>query len=84
MLHTENVARGGKLRGPKCRGVEGVYDVLTFQKSRGQELNYGGQKPHLRPPPPALNEALTVTGRAWGRRRGYQWGPGLSLQLLVG
>ena len=38
MLHTENVAKGGKMSFQNVGG-EGVYDVSTFQKSRGgQEL----------------------------------------------
>ena len=48
MLHTENVAGGGKLSF-KNVGGEGVYDVLTFQKYRGgQELFF------------FLNEALII------------------------
>ena len=37
VLYTENVARGGKLsfQNVHGRGGEGVYDILTFQKSRG-------------------------------------------------
>ena len=37
VLYTENVARGGKLsfQSVHGRGGEGVYDILTFQKSRG-------------------------------------------------
>ena len=40
---------------PKCRGGEGVYNVLTFQKSRGARAHLGGEKapPHL-----PLNETL--------------------------
>ena len=38
VLHTEDVAVGGETEFLKCRGGKGVYDVLTFQKSRGQEL----------------------------------------------
>ena len=29
---------GGKLRVSKSKGAKGVHDVLTLQKSRGQEL----------------------------------------------
>ena len=36
VLYTENVARGGKLSFQSVHGRgEGVYDILTFQKSRG-------------------------------------------------
>ena len=52
VLHTENVARGGKLSFQNVgEGGKGVYDVLTFQKSRGA-------KGPLAPPPkrsPAYN-----------------------------
>ena len=39
MLHTENVFWGGKLRVSKNvgGGGEGVYNALTFQKSRGRQ-----------------------------------------------
>ena len=39
-------------------GGEGVYDVLTFQKSRGQELTEGGKAPLVIP----LNESLFRVG----------------------
>ena len=35
LMHAENMARGGQIEFPKCREDEGIYDVLTFQKSRG-------------------------------------------------
>ena len=37
VLYTENVAKGGKLSFQSVHGRvgEGVYDILTFQKSRG-------------------------------------------------
>ena len=38
VLHKENVARGGQTESSKMQGGKGVCDVLTFQKSRGQEL----------------------------------------------
>ena len=38
VLHTDHVARG-ETEFPKMWGGEGVYDVLTFQKSGGQELS---------------------------------------------
>ena len=45
VLHTENVARGGKLSFQNVgEGGKGVYDVLTFQKSRGPKA------PSLPPP----------------------------------
>ena len=50
VLHTENVARGGRLRVSKNVGGKGVYNVLTFQKSRGARAHLeGGKWP---PPPP--------------------------------
>ena len=45
MLHTDNVARGGKLSFQNVGGGgggEGVYNVLTFQKSRGARAHLGG------------------------------------------
>ena len=47
VLHTENVA-GGQTEFPKCRGGggESVYDVLTFQKSRGTLVAYIGYCDH--------------------------------------
>ena len=46
VLHTENVARGANWVFPKCKGV---YNVLTFQKSRGAKSSHlGGECP--RPP----------------------------------
>ena len=44
MMHRENLARGGKLSYKNFGGGggEGVYNVLTFQKSRG-----GGARAHL-------------------------------------
>ena len=53
VLHKESVTRGG-LRVPKCRGGEGVYDVLTFQKSRGARAHLGedGKGPPLNKAPP--------------------------------
>ena len=45
VLHTENAARGANSEFPKCRGGEGVYNVLTFQKSRGgAKVHLGGAK----------------------------------------
>ena len=35
VLHPENVARWGKLSFQNVGGGKGVYNVLTFQKSRG-------------------------------------------------
>ena len=31
VMHTENVARGANWEFPKCKGGQGVYNVLTFQ-----------------------------------------------------
>ena len=45
MLHTENVARRGNLSFQNVGGGgEGVYDVLTFQKSRRARVQQGGAK----------------------------------------
>ena len=41
----------------KCRGVKGVYNVLTFQKTRGARAHlWGGSNA----PPAPLNETLTM------------------------
>ena len=44
LLHTVNVARGGKLSFQNVGGGKGVYNVLTLQKSRGARANLGGGK----------------------------------------
>ena len=45
-MYTENVAGGADWEFPKCKGGQSVYNILTFQKSRGQELTHpGGQMP---------------------------------------
>ena len=51
VLNTENVARGGKLSFQNVGGAK-VYNVLTFQKSRG-----GKSSPS---PPALLNETMIV------------------------
>ena len=37
---------GGQTEFPKYRGGEGVYDVLTLQKSGGERAHLGGKAPH--------------------------------------
>ena len=47
VLHTENVARE-KTEFPNCRwGGEGIYNVLTFKKSRGGKSSPRGERPPL-------------------------------------
>ena len=65
MLHAENVARGVKLRVSKSRGGEGVYNVLTLQKSRGKSSPRGGKgSPRgggaKAPLPPPINSTLIM------------------------
>ena len=58
VIHTENVARGSKLSFRNVGGGKGVYNVLTFQNSRG-----GGARAHLggaNAPPPPLNETMYI------------------------
>ena len=59
MLHTENVAKGGKLSFQNVGGGggEGVYNVLAF-KSRGCKSSPRGGKDPL--PCPPLNEPLYI------------------------
>ena len=37
-----NVGEGANLEFPNVGGGEGVYDILTFQKSRGARAHLGG------------------------------------------
>ena len=55
-------ARGGKLRVSKMKGGKSVYNVLTFQKSRGGKSSPRGGKCLPRPPQmnPALNSICTL------------------------
>ena len=78
MLHTENVARGGKLkcRGggqtelPKYRGGgggEGVYDVITLQKSRGGSSPMREERPpYLIPLNAVLQDVSMGSNFFWG------------------
>ena len=43
------MARGSNQAFPICRG-QGVCNVVTFQKSRGQELTWGAKVPPKCPP----------------------------------
>ena len=54
VLHTNNVAEGGKLSFQNVGGGKGVYNVLTFQKSTGGKSSPGGGQM----PPPPVNETL--------------------------
>ena len=48
---------------PKCRGGKGLYNVLTFQKSRGGGKNSPREE---MPPPPLLNETLPMFVAVYG------------------
>ena len=55
MLHTENVAGRGETESfQNVGGGKGVYNVLTFQKSRGASAHLGGG--HLPPLKETLNK----------------------------
>ena len=56
VLNIQKMWLGGQTEFPKCRGGKGVFNVLTFQKSRGTRAHLGGI--NAPPPPLSLNETM--------------------------
>ena len=72
VLYTEYVARGGKLSFQNVHGGgEGVYDILTFQKSRGA-LDCGALQ----------DRALSGSARTWRDERGARYAALISAAVV--